>query len=131
MSKLVEAKKQCCCQKRKTESDRCKLGAWADLEEAKKIVLLGLKGEFLQLEVDSDFPSGFRIGTSYNNTTCSFLDAEGLCSIHKVNPELKPFTCKNFIFERNKVLPYSRILGDSCNLKMNSCKEFHKEKKGG
>jgi Fe-S-cluster containining protein len=93
-----------------SQADCCKRGAFADLEEAKKIAALGLKGEFFQLERDSDFPSGFRIGTSYEDDPCSFLDPDGLCSIHKIDYHLKPKSCKDFPFENDKPSPYAGVL---------------------
>lgn len=101
------------CSECKTQSDCCKTGAWADLEEAKKIAALGLKGEFSQLEKDKDFPSGYRIGTSCAYDPCSFLDPDGLCSIHKVDYNLKPNSCKEFPYENNKVSP---VAGELCTL---------------
>jgi Fe-S-cluster containining protein len=88
----------------------CRRGAWADIEEAKRIVHLGLKGEFFQLERDADFPSGFRIGTSYEDEPCTFLDPDGLCSIHKIDYNLKPRICREFPYENKKLSPYARIL---------------------
>ena len=93
-----------------SQSVCCRMGAWADLEEAKKIVSLGLKGEFFQLEIDKDFPSGFRIGTSYENEPCTFQDDDGLCSIHKISYDLKPRSCKEFPLEKGKISPFAREL---------------------
>jgi hypothetical protein len=93
-----------------SQSDCCQRGAFVDLDEAKKIVALGLKGEFFQLEMDRDFPSGFRIGTSYDDNPCSFLDPDGLCSIHKVDYELKPKSCKDFPYENNRRAPLADVL---------------------
>jgi Fe-S-cluster containining protein len=93
-----------------SQADCCQTGAWADLEEAKKIATLGLKGEFFQLEKDKDFPSGYCIGTSYEYNPCSFLDPDGLCSIHKVDYSLKPNSCKEFPYEKNKVSPVADVL---------------------
>jgi Fe-S-cluster containining protein len=101
------------CHECPTQSDCCQTGAWADLEEAKKIISLGLKGEFFQLEPDSDFPSGFRIGTSYNDNPCTFLDPDGLCSIHKIDYHLKPRSCREFPYENDEVSP---LVGDICTL---------------
>lgn len=81
----------------------CQTGAWVDLEEAKKILKLGLKGEFFQLEKDADFPSGYRIGTSYEDEPCTFLDKDGLCSIHKVDYSLKPAHCIEFPYENGEL----------------------------
>lgn len=105
-----ETKEEISCVECKNQSDCCRLGAWIDLEEAKKIATLGLKGEFFQLEQDSDFPSGYCIGTSYGDQPCSFLDPDGLCSIHKIDYGLKPVTCKEFPYENNKLSPYAPIL---------------------
>lgn len=112
------------CLECKTQSDCCLTGAWADLEEAKKIAALGLKGEFSQLEKDKDFPSGYRIGTSYEYNPCSFLDPDGLCSIHKVDYSLKPNSCKEFPYENNKLSP---VAGELCTLfksKKSKCKKY-------
>jgi len=103
------------CGKCFSQADCCKRGAFADLEEAKKIAALGLKGEFFQLERDSDFPSGFRIGTSYEDDPCSFLDPDGLCSIHKIDYHLKPKSCKDFPFENDKPSPYAHVLCTALN----------------
>lgn len=101
------------CSECRTQWDCCQTGAWVDLEEAKKIANLGLKGQFLQLEKDNDFPSGYRIGTSYEYNPCSFLDPDGLCSIHRVDYSLKPESCKEFPYERNKISP---VADELCTL---------------
>ena len=93
-----------------TQSDCCRLGAWVDLEEAKKILDLKLKGEFFQLEKDKDFPSGYCVGTSYEDEPCTFLDPDGLCSIHKVSYHHKPISCKEFPFEKKKLSPFADVL---------------------
>jgi len=98
------------CHKCRTQADCCRFGAWADLDEAKKIVPLGLKGEFFQLEKDDDFPSGYKIGTSYEDEPCTFLDPDGLCSIHKVDYNLKPISCIEFPYEENELSPYADVL---------------------
>jgi len=98
------------CEKCKKQSACCKFGAWVDLEEAKKIASLGLKGDFYQLEVDKDFPSGYRIGTSYGNNPCSFLTKKGLCAVHIVGYEFKPAHCKEFPYENNKLSPFAKVL---------------------
>jgi Fe-S-cluster containining protein len=86
------------------------LGAWIDLEEAKKIASAGIKGDFFHLEKDSVFPSGFKVGTSYEDETCSFLEKDGRCRIHKVNYDLKPVTCKEFPFEDGQLAPIAHSL---------------------
>lgn len=98
------------CHKCKAQSDCCKFGAWADLEEAKRIVTLGLRGEFFQLEKDADFPSGYKVGTSYEDEPCSFLDPDGLCSVHKIDYHLKPESCKDFPYEGGQVAPIADVL---------------------
>lgn len=108
------------CGECKTQADCCNFGAWADLEEAKIISSLKLKGEFFQLEADKDFPSGFRIGTSYDEGRCTFLDSDGLCSIHKIDYNLKPQSCKEFPYENNKISPFA---GQLCTL-------YKRKKKG-
>ena len=66
------------CKKCPNPEHCCQLGAWADLKEAKKILELNLKGEFFQLERDHNFPSGYKLGTSYEDDPCTFLDPDGL-----------------------------------------------------
>jgi Fe-S-cluster containining protein len=98
------------CHECRTQSDCCRLGAWIDLEEAKQIISLGLKGDFFHLEKDKAFPSGYKVGTSYEDEPCSFLDADGLCSIHKVDYALKPVTCKDFPYENKRISSYADVL---------------------
>ena len=98
------------CHKCKSQADCCKLGAWIDLEEAKKILTLGLKGDFFHLEEDDAFPSGYKVGTSYEDEPCSFLDSDGLCSVHKVDYAFKPVTCKEFPFEDGKLSSFAKVL---------------------
>lgn len=98
------------CQDCSSQSDCCKFGAWVDLEDAKKILTLGLKGDFFQLEKDKDFPSGYCVGTSYEDEPCSFLDPDGLCSIHKADYGLKPKSCIEFPYENNELSPFVDVL---------------------
>lgn len=109
-----------------SQSDCCRAGAWVDLEEAKNIIALNLKGEFFQLEKDADFPSGYRIGTSYDDNPCTFLDPDGLCSIHKIDYKLKPLSCKEFPYENNDLSPYVDVL---CTVFKSRLKENGKHKK--
>ncbi|MGA2774582.1 MAG: hypothetical protein ABSE81_00735 [Candidatus Omnitrophota bacterium] len=94
------------CNKCSQMSHCCQTGSWADLEEAKKILELGLKGEFYHLEKDPDFPSGYRIGTCIGCSPCTFLTPDGLCSIHIVDYNLKPAMCKEFPYEKGKLAPF-------------------------
>jgi Fe-S-cluster containining protein len=89
-----------------SQADCCRFGAWVDLEEAKKIASLKLKGVFYHLEPDPDFPSGYKVGTSYEDERCTFLDPDGLCSVHKVDLSLKPVSCKEFPYENNSLSPF-------------------------
>ena len=114
------------CQECGSQADCCSTGAWVDLNEAKKIEALGLKGEFFQFEEDKDFPSGYRIGTSYNYNPCSFLDPDGLCSIHKVDYSLKPASCKEFPYENNKLSP---VAAELCTLYKSKLKNNNKLQK--
>ncbi|MDD5594916.1 MAG: hypothetical protein PHY94_01600 [Candidatus Omnitrophica bacterium] len=98
------------CMKCKKQHACCDFGAWVDLEEAKQILSLGLKGDFYHLERDDDFPSGFRVGTSYEDNHCSFLTKDGLCSIHKVDIKFKPAHCKEFPYEKGKLSPFADVL---------------------
>ena len=98
------------CVKCRKQSACCNYGAWVDLNLAKKIVRRGIKGIFFHLEEDDDFPSGYKVGTSYEENPCSFLTRGGLCAIHKVDYKLKPFHCREFPYENGKRSPYAAIL---------------------
>ncbi|MDD5561972.1 MAG: YkgJ family cysteine cluster protein [Candidatus Omnitrophica bacterium] len=98
------------CMKCRNQADCCRFGAWIDLEEAKKILSLGIKGDFFHLEIDDEFPSGYKVGTSYEDEKCVFQDPDGLCRIHKVDYALKPVTCKEFPYEGNKISPIADVL---------------------
>ena len=113
-------KKSIDCLECRTQSDCCRMGAWIDLEEAKKILTLGIKGTFFHLEEDKDFPSGYRVGTSFEDDPCSFLDSDGLCSIHKVDYAFKPNTCKEFPYENNQISSFAEVL----------CTVFKAQKRG-
>ena len=91
------------CSKCTDQDACCSSGAWVDLEEAKKILPLGLKGDFYHFEEDADFPSGYKVGTSREEDPCSFLTSEGLCAIHKVDYGLKPSYCKEFPYDGGKL----------------------------
>ncbi|MBU4345915.1 MAG: YkgJ family cysteine cluster protein [Candidatus Omnitrophica bacterium] len=104
-------KKKIECHKCKTQSKCCSFGAWVDLEEAKKILALGIKGgDFFHLEGDDICPSGYRVGTSYENEPCSFITREGLCAIHKIDYNLKPAFCKEFPYENGKLSSFAKHL---------------------
>lgn len=98
------------CHKCRNQADCCRFGAWIDLEEAKKILDLGIKGDFFHLEIDKDFPSGYKVGTSYEDEQCVFQDPDGLCRIHKIDYGLKPVTCKEFPYEGGKIAPIADVL---------------------
>ena len=98
------------CSECKKQDNCCSYGAWVDVEEAKKIVALGIKGEFYHFEKDDDFPSGYKVGTSYEENPCSFLTSDGLCAIHKVDYSAKPFHCKEFPYENGKLSPFADAL---------------------
>ncbi|MBM3255426.1 MAG: hypothetical protein FJZ08_03920 [Candidatus Omnitrophica bacterium] len=95
----------------KAQSRCCRLGAWVDLEEAKKILNLGIKGgDFFHLEKDDDYPSGYRVGTSIEDEPCTFITKDGLCAIHKIDYRLKPEHCREFPYEKDKISPIARYL---------------------
>ncbi|MFA5157148.1 MAG: hypothetical protein WC532_07170 [Candidatus Omnitrophota bacterium] len=98
------------CKKCKKQSTCCDFGVWVDLDEAKKILSLGLKGDFYHLEKHKGYPSGYRVGTSWEDNKCSFLTKKGLCSIHKVDYGLKPHHCKEFPYENGKLSYFAKIL---------------------
>lgn len=109
-NKKRKAVKHVDCIECNSQADCCRLGAWIDLEEAKKILKLGIKGDFFHLEIDKAFPSGYCVGTSYEDESCSFLGSDGLCAIHKVDYRHKPKTCKDFPYENNKISPLADVL---------------------
>ena len=109
-NKKRKAMKVASCLDCQSQADCCRLGAWIDLKEAKQIISLGIKGDFFHLEKDDNFPSGYKVGTSYEDDPCSFLRSDGLCSIHKVDYKFKPQSCKEFPYEDNKVSSFAKIL---------------------
>ena len=108
--KKRKTRKSIDCFECKTQADCCRFGAWIDLEEAKRILFKGIKGDFFHLERDSSFPSGFKVGTSFEDERCVFLDSDGLCSIHKIDYKLKPVTCKEFPYENNRISNFANVL---------------------
>jgi len=111
------------CLECKNQADCCRLGAWIDLEEAKKILSLGIKGDFFHLEIDKAFPSGYKVGTSYEDEPCVFLDLDGLCRIHKVDYAIKPVTCKEFPYEGKKIASIAKFLCVAHKLKAKKAKK--------
>jgi hypothetical protein len=94
-----------------TQSDCCAFGTWLDLDEAKKILKLGIEnGDFFHLEKDDSYPSGYRTSTSMMDNPCTFLTRDGLCAIHKIDYKLKPAHCKEFPYEDNKLSPFAKYL---------------------
>lgn len=114
------------CNECRTQSDCCETGSWMDLEEAKKIVDRGIKGTFYHFEKDDDYPSGYRVGTSYEYNSCSFLDPDGLCAIHKADYNLKPKTCREFPYEGKRLSPH---VGDLCTLYKSKLKKSCRSRK--
>jgi Fe-S-cluster containining protein len=110
MKKAKELKIIIDCLKCRNQADCCRFGAWIDLEEAKKILSLGIKGDFFHLELDKDFPSGYKVGTSHEDEPCAFQDVDGLCRIHKIDYALKPVTCKEFPYENGEIAPIAKVL---------------------
>ena len=99
------------CAECKDQVKCCQMGAWVDLEEAKKIVTLKIKGgDFFHLERDDSYPSGFRIGTSIEDEPCTFLTHDGLCAIHKKDYSFKPVTCKEFPYENGRLSSFAPYL---------------------
>jgi hypothetical protein len=98
------------CLKCRKQDSCCDFGVWVDLEEAKKILSLGLKGDFYHLEKDKNSPSGYRVGTSYEDNRCSFLTPDGLCAIHKVDYGLKPVHCREFPYENGRLSSFAEVL---------------------
>ncbi|MCX5707303.1 MAG: YkgJ family cysteine cluster protein [Candidatus Omnitrophica bacterium] len=113
--KKVKTRKSINCFECKTQADCCRFGAWIDLEEAKNILSLKLK-------------AGYRVGTSYEDEPCSFLRADGLCSIHKIGYHLKPDTCKEFPYENNRISSFAHVL---CTLYKTKIKKKNKMKRNG
>jgi hypothetical protein len=110
MKKIKKQKIIIDCLKCRNQADCCRFGAWIDLEEAKKILALGIKGDFFHLEIDNESPSGYRVGTSYEDEQCAFQDPDGLCRIHKIDYALKPVTCKEFPYENGRIAPIAKEL---------------------
>ena len=84
----------------------CQIGSWVDLDEAKKILALKIKGGnfyLLRKVKHRDFPSGYMTSTSYGMTPCTFLNKAGRCIIHIKDYRLKPVVCKEFPFEDGKL----------------------------
>ena len=99
------------CRECKVQEKCCRLGAWVDLDEAKKILALGIKGgDFFHLEKDDDYPSGYRVGTSPEDEPCSFITRDGLCAIHKIDYNLKPAHCKEFPYEKGRLSSIAKHL---------------------
>ncbi|MFA5096223.1 MAG: hypothetical protein WC478_02665 [Candidatus Omnitrophota bacterium] len=99
------------CRECRDQRECCRLGAWVDLDEAKKILDLGIKGgDFFHLEKDDDYPSGYRVGTSVEDEQCSFVTRDGLCAIHKIDYGLKPTHCKEFPYENGRLSPIAKYL---------------------
>ena len=99
----------------------CQESVWVDLKEAGNISSLRLCGGFYHLKKDRGFPSGYKVATSYEDSPCSFLTADGLCSIHKVDYNLKPTYCKEFPYEDGKISPHAKELCILVKHKQENC----------
>lgn len=82
----------------KCNGECCLYGVYTDLNEANKII--SIKDKIIPLmdetqpkeiskwfeppEKDSDFESGVAVGTEINNSKCTFLDKNGLCTLQKL-----------------------------------------------
>lgn len=101
-----------------------------DLDEAKKILALGIKGgDFFHLENDDDYPSGYRVGTSVEDEPCSFITPGGLCAIHKIDYNLKPEHCREFPYEKDKLSPIAKYLCVIVKAKYNKKKNQRKQRR--
>jgi len=108
---MMKIKSKVKCHDCKTQAKCCRLGAWVDLGEAKKILALGIKGgDFFHLEKDDDYPSGYRVGTSIEDEPCTFITRDGLCAIHKIDYSLKPTHCREFPYENGKLATIAKYL---------------------
>ena len=114
------------CSKCREQHSCCDFGTWVDLEVAKKILSLGLKGDFYHLERDENYPSGYKVGTSCDDDPCTFLTPEGLCAIHKVDYNLKPDECKEFPYENGKLAPFVDLLCSVVKSKIKTKKKTDK-----
>ena len=77
-------------------------GVWVDLEEAKNILALDIKGTFHHLVKDDAWPSGWKVSTAFKNR-CEFLESDGKCRIHNVSYNMKPRYCREFPYENGKI----------------------------
>jgi hypothetical protein len=115
---MKKKKKKHICEECRKQVRCCRLGAWVDLEEAKKILALGIQGgDFFHLEKDADYPSGYRVGTSIEDDPCTFITKDGLCAIHKIDYGLKPTHCKEFPYEKNRLSPIAKYLCEVVKLR--------------
>ena len=107
----MEKKNKVECHECRAQEKCCRLGAWVDLGEAKKILALRIKGgDFFHLEKDDDYPSGYRVGTSVEDEPCTFITRDGLCAIHKIDYILKPRHCKEFPYENGRLSRIAKYL---------------------
>jgi Fe-S-cluster containining protein len=91
--RLFTFKFHCNCQ-----GECCHYGVYTDLKEHQQILrkkesIIHVMDEsqtknidewFEPVEKDSDFKSGFAVGTEVVNNKCAFLDKNGLCSLQKI-----------------------------------------------
>ena len=93
------------CLECKQQSSCCSFGAWVDLEEAKKISTLGLKGIFIILNRIRIFLPAIELERAMKIIPVLFSLRDGLCVIHKVDYSFKPAHCKEFPYENGKLSP--------------------------
>jgi Fe-S-cluster containining protein len=127
MGKYMKREDKIDCSECKAPSECCMTGAWLDLDEAKKILKLRIKGgDFFHLARDKKYPSGYRTSTSVGDSPCVFLTPDGLCAIHKIDYSFKPSHCKEFPYENGKLSPFVKYL---CGIAKARMKKNKKKKK--
>lgn len=111
----------------------CNYGVYTDMEEYKSLMSMSEKIQqhlddsqpqdtalwFEKPEEDSDFPSGYAVGTELHNGKCVFLDNQGLCTLQKMaiaegeyKWKYKPLYCILFpltIYEGELTIDYEHI----------------------
>jgi len=114
----------------------CHGGVWADIAERNNILNhIDIVHKYMdpdmekdqsmwfdsETALDSDFASGFAVGTSVREDRCVFLTRGGLCVLQKADMgendpalKLKPFYCKTFpVAIQNGVVIYDDYMKDT------------------